>query len=107
MPPCSSVSSFTFHAASPDECPLSQLFAAGSTGYVCVHVVGFLLERGMRVTRTARSQSKAKEIKIPREKYGDFLSKPITVDLTVPGTFENTVQDVDVVIHVASVSSLS
>ena len=31
----------------------------------------------------------------------------ITGDLTVPGTFDNAVQDVDAIIHVASVSSLS
>ena len=71
------------------------------------HIVDLLLERGIKVTGTARSPSKANEMKTTRERYGDLFSMTITGDLTVPGTFDTAAQDVDVVIHVASVSSLS
>jgi len=70
---------------------------------VGAHVVDLLLERGIKVTGTARSQSKASEMKIHRAKYGDLFSMVITGDLTAPDVFDDFVQDVDVVIHVASV----
>ena len=67
------------------------------------HVVDLFLERGIKVTATARSQSKANEVKASREKYGDLLSMAITGDLTAPGVCDDFVQDVDVIVHVASV----
>lgn len=68
------------------------------------HIVDLLLERGIKVTGTARSRSKADEMKTRREKYGELFSMAITGDLTDPDVFDDLVQDVDVVIHVASVS---
>ena len=68
------------------------------------HVVDLLLERGIKVTGTARSRLKASEMKTRREKYGDLFTMAITGELTDPGVFDAIVQDVDVVIHVASVS---
>lgn len=68
------------------------------------HVVDLLLERGIKVTGTARSQSKADEMKTRRAKYGELFSMAITGDLAAPDVFDDVVQDVDVVIHVASVS---
>lgn len=64
-----------------------------------------LLDRGIKVTGTARSQSKANQMKTDRKQYGDLFSMVITGDLTSPGIFDSAVQDVDIVIHVASVSS--
>ena len=69
------------------------------------HVIDVLLERGIKVTGTGRSQSKASEMKARRAKYGDLFSMVITGDLTAPDIFDDVVKDVDVVIHVASVSS--
>jgi hypothetical protein len=43
-------------------------------------------------------------MKTRRAKYGDLFSMGITGDLTAPDVFDDVVQDVDVVIHVASVS---
>ena len=71
------------------------------------HVVDLLLERGIKVTGTGRSQSKANEMKTRRAKYGDLFSMAITGELTAPNVFDDVVKDVDVVIHVASVSSIS
>ena len=68
------------------------------------HVVDILLERGIKVTGTARSQYKADEMKTRRAKYGELFSMAITGDLTTPDAFDDVVQNVDVVIHVASVS---
>ena len=69
------------------------------------HVVDLLLERRIKVTGTGRSQSKADEMKARRAKHGDLFSMVITGDLTAPDVFDDVVKDVDVVIHVASVSS--
>ena len=69
------------------------------------HVIDVLLERRIKVTGTGRSQSKASEMKARRAKYGDLFSMVITGDLTAPDVFDDVVKDVDVVIHVASVSS--
>jgi len=70
---------------------------------VGAHVVDLLLERGIKVTGTARSQSKADQMKTRRTKYGELFSMAITGDLTTPNAFDDLLQDVDVVIHVASV----
>lgn len=90
-----------------DGCLLSHVLVTGATGFVGAHVVDLLLERGIKVTGTARSQFKASAMKARREKYGDFFSMAITGELSAPGVFDTLVQDVDVVIHVASVSLLS
>jgi nucleoside-diphosphate-sugar epimerase len=45
-------------------------------------------------------------MKTRRAKYGDLFSMVITGDLTAPNVFDDVVRDVDVVIHVASVSYL-
>ena len=87
--------------------PLSHVLVTGTTGYIGAHIVDLLLKRGIKVTGTARSQSKANQMKIAREQYGDLFSMVVTGDLTAPGTFDDAAQDVDVIIHVASVSSLS
>ena len=84
---------------------LSHVLVTGATGFVGAHIVDLLLERGIKVTGTGRSQSKANEMKARRAKYQDFFSMAITGDLTTPGVFDDVVKDVDVVIHVASVSS--
>lgn len=93
--------------ASPDENDrpsLSHVLVTGATGFVGAQVVDLLLERGIKVTGTARSQSKANQVKTRREKYGDLFSMAITGDLAAPDVFDEVVKDVDVVIHVASVS---
>ena len=88
----------------PDEFPPSHVLVTGATGFVGAHVVELLLERGIKVTGTARSRSRANEMKARREKYGDLFSIVITGDLTTPNVFDDVVQDVDVVMHLASVS---
>ena len=82
-----------------------SIFVTGATGFVGAHIVDLLLERGIKVTGTGRSQSKADQMKAHRAKYGDLFSMVITGDLTAPDVFDDVVKDVDVVMHVASVSS--
>jgi len=93
---------------SPDEYNYpspSHVLVTGATGFVGAHIVDLLLERGVKVTGTGRSQSKADQMKARRAEYGDLFSVAITGDLTAPDVFDDVVKDVDVVIHVASVSS--
>ena len=93
--------------ASPDESSLGHILVTGATGYVGPHVVDLLLGRGIKVTGTARSRLKASEMKTRREEYGDLFTMVITGELTDPGVFDTLVQDVDVVIHIASMSLFS
>lgn len=79
-----------------------HVLVTGATGFVGAHVVDLLLERGIKVTGTTRSQSKAKEMKTRREKFGDLLSMEITGDFATPGVLDSAVQGVDVVLHLAS-----
>ena len=45
-------------------------------------------------------------MKTSRERYGDLFPMTITGDLTTSDAFDDVVQNVDVIIHIASVSSL-
>ena len=68
------------------------------------HIVDLLLERGIVVVVTARSESKAKDFVQRRSRFKDLLEVVITGDLTGVGAFDDLAKDVDVIIHCASVS---
>ena len=60
-----------------------------------------LLERGnIVVVVTTRSESKAKDFAERRSRFKDLLEVVVTGDLSASGVFD----DVDVIIHCASVS---
>lgn len=71
------------------------------------HIVDLLLERGIVVVVTARSESKAMDFVERRSRFKDLLEIVVTGDLTSVGAFDDLTRDVDVIIHCASVRLLS
>lgn len=69
------------------------------------HIVDLLLERGIVVVTTARSESKATGFMERRSRFKNSLEMVVTGDLTAVGAFDDLAKDVDVIIHCASVSS--
>ena len=69
-----------------------------------VHIVDLLLKHKIIVVVAARSESKAKDSVERRSKFKDLLRIVVTGDLTAVGAFDDLVEDVDVIIHCASVS---
>jgi uncharacterized protein YbjT (DUF2867 family) len=85
---------------------ISHVLVTGSTGFIGAHIVDILLQRGIKVTGTARSESKANAMKSARSQYtssGQF-SIAMTGDLTKPDAFDEAAKGVDAIIHTASVS---
>lgn len=84
--------------------PHSHILVTGGTGFLGAHVVDLLLERGIGVVVTARSESKAKDFAESRSRFKDLLEVVVTGDLSAVGAFDDLAKDVDVIIHCASVS---
>jgi uncharacterized protein YbjT (DUF2867 family) len=82
----------------------SRILVTGGTGFLGAHVVDLLLERGIGVVVTARSESKAKDFEERRSMFKDLLEVVVTGDLDAVGAFDDLAKDVDVIIHCASVS---
>ena len=82
----------------------SHILVTGGTGFLGAHVVDLLLERGIAVVVTARSESKAKDLLQRRSRFKDLLEVVVTGDLGAVGAFDDLAKDVDVIIHCASVS---
>ena len=82
----------------------SRILVTGGTGFLGAHIVDLLLERGVAVVVTARSESKAKGLIQRRSRFKDLLKVIITGDLSTVGAFDDPAKDVDVIIHCASVS---
>ena len=82
----------------------SRILVTGGTGFLGAHVVDLLLERGIVVVVTARSESKAEDFAHMRSKFKGLLKVVVTGDLGAVGAFDDLAKDVDVIIHCASVS---
>ena len=76
----------------------------GATGYIGAHVVDELLRRGIKVRGTTRSSVKAQQMLRDRPEYASNLEIHVISDLGTPGVFDEEVQGVDAIIHIASVS---
>lgn len=79
----------------------------GATGFIGAHVVDELLRRGIKVRGTTRSLAKAQQMLRDRPEFVDNLEFHVINDLAVPGVFDEEAQDVDAIIHVASVSPVA
>ena len=78
----------------------------GSTGFIGAHIVDNLLKRGLRVRGATRSLEKGEQMKAARPEYASKLDFVQVEDFTKQRVFENVIQDIDAVIHVASVCLL-
>ena len=76
----------------------------GGTGFLGAYVVDLLLEQGIAVVVTARSEPKTKDLMGRRSKFNDLPEVVATGDLSAVGAFDDLAKDVDVIIHCASVS---
>ncbi|KAF9647899.1 NAD(P)-binding protein, partial [Thelephora ganbajun] len=79
-----------------------RILVTGGTGFLGAHIVDLLLERGIRVVATARSEPKAKDFVERRSGFKDLLEVVVTGDLGPVGAFDSIAKDVDVIIHCAS-----
>jgi nucleoside-diphosphate-sugar epimerase len=75
----------------------------GATGFIGAHVVDELLSRGLKVRGTTRSLSKGKAMIDARPQFREELDFFQVHDFEKPGGFFDAIQDIDAVIHIASV----
>ncbi|KAK7691048.1 hypothetical protein QCA50_006151 [Cerrena zonata] len=81
----------------------SKLFlVTGATGFIGAHVVDEILRRGHRVRGAVRSKTKAEQMIRSRPQYANSLEFTFIDDLTSPDVFDDPVEKVDGIFHVAS-----
>jgi len=83
------------------------VLVTGATGFIGAHVVDVLLHRGLKVRGATRSKKKAQAMLDARPNHSTKLDFVQIQDFERTGVFDGAVKDVDAVIHVASVRSLS
>ena len=81
---------------------MSYVLCTGATGFLGAHVVDDLLLRGLRVRLAVRNLSKGHALRDARPQYASKIDVHQVADFTVDTTFEEAVQGVDGIIHVAS-----
>jgi uncharacterized protein YbjT (DUF2867 family) len=81
----------------------SYVLVTGATGFIGAHIVDNLLARGLKVRGATRSPSKAQSMLSARPNYTSKLDIVIIRDFEQTGVFDDAVQGVDAVVHVASV----
>jgi NAD(P)-dependent dehydrogenase (short-subunit alcohol dehydrogenase family) len=81
----------------------SYVLVTGATGFIGAHIVDNLLARGLKVRGATRSPSKAQSMLSARPNYTSKLDFVIIRDFEQTGVFDDAVQGIDAVIHVASV----
>lgn len=75
----------------------------GGNGFVGAHVCRELLTNGYRVRAVVRSQAKADQVKKSHQEWSQQIDGfSIIPDITAPGAYDEAVQGVDYIMHVAS-----
>lgn len=84
----------------------SNVLLTGGNGFIAVHVIDQLLQKGYTVTTTVRSESKTTHL---RKLFSDAvgagnLKFSIIEDMVVPGAFDNVIKEntFDAIVHTSS-----
>ncbi|KAL6872189.1 NAD(P)-binding protein [Trichoderma novae-zelandiae] len=80
----------------------APILITGASSYVGAHVLDQFLSEGTPVRGVVRSQSSADRVMKVNSEYASLLSFAIVPDITTPGAFDEAVQGVEGVIHIAS-----
>ncbi|OJT14836.1 NADPH-dependent aldehyde reductase ARI1 [Trametes pubescens] len=79
-----------------------RVLVTGANGFVAVWVLKYLLERSFTVRGTIRSESKGVYLRELFKAHGDKLELVVVPDITKAGAFDEAVQNVDAILHIAS-----
>lgn len=83
--------------------PDSLVVVTGASGFLAVHCVHQLLERGHRVRATVRSTDKGDYLRqLFDKRHPGKFEYVVAEDLETPGVFDDAVRDADGVLHTAS-----
>ena len=66
----------------PTISPTDKVLVTGANGYIALHIVKTLLERGNSVRGTVRSESKVGHLKELFKSYGEKLEVVVVPDMT-------------------------
>lgn len=77
----------------------AKVLVTGASGFLAIHVVKVLIEKGFFVRGTVRSPAKGEYLK---KLFGDKLELVVIEDMQAPGAYNKAVVGVDAVEHVAS-----
>ncbi|GAA5856956.1 hypothetical protein JCM9279_005030 [Rhodotorula babjevae] len=82
----------------------SLVLLTGASGYLAVHVLTQLLERGFRVRGTVRSQDKGDYLRqlLAKDGLDSKFEVAIVEDVEKPDAFDEAVKGVDAIVHTAS-----
>ncbi|PPQ78263.1 hypothetical protein CVT25_011722 [Psilocybe cyanescens] len=82
----------------------SKVLVSGANGFLAIWTTQLLLERGYSVRGTVRSENKSKYLKdyFASIGYKDKLEVVFVEDISKDGAFDEAVQNVDAILHIAS-----
>lgn len=80
----------------------SKVLVTGGSGFIASWLVRELLERGFEVRTTVRSEQKAELLRTNFRDYSDRLELSIVEDVVTPGAFDESVQGIHGILHVAT-----
>jgi len=86
----------------PTVTPGSKILVTGANGFIPVWVIQKLLEKGYSVRGTVRSASKGTYLEDYFKSYGSKLELVVVPDIVKDGAFDESVKDVDAILHLAS-----
>jgi nucleoside-diphosphate-sugar epimerase len=78
------------------------VLVTGANGYIAMHVIRALLERGYRVRGVVRSEAKGTHIHKTFKPYSNNLEVVVVEDITVEGCFDKAIEGVAAVAHLAA-----
>ncbi|KAL2683403.1 hypothetical protein Neosp_007873 [[Neocosmospora] mangrovei] len=96
-------------ATDPDKMTSSGklILVTGANGFIATHTITTLLRQGYAVRGAVRSQTSADAVLKTFSDYSNKLSVVVVPDMTISGAFDEAVQGVDGVLHMASPFSLN